>query len=84
MENNNIVWLNGKRFFSEDYIIEKMVDHALHLRPEMNTVKQTEVEARTIVTYEILTKHYLGDYRMRAKLQEAYVKARYLDEREES
>lgn len=80
MENTNVMWIKGKRFFSEDYIIEKMVDHAMSLRPGMNTVKQTEFEARTIVGYEILARHYLGDYSMRNKLQQAYVKRRYLND----
>ncbi len=84
MENNNVVWLNGQRFFSEDYIIEKMVEHTMRLRPDMNTVKQTEIESRTIITYEIFLRHYLADYRMRAKFQEAYVKARYLNDKEGS
>ncbi len=50
----------------------------------MNTVKQTEIESRTVITYEILLRHYLADYRMRAKFQEAYVKARYLNDKEGS
>ena len=77
MENNGIVWLNGQKFYSEDYLIDKMVEHALKLRPEMNTVKQTEIESRTIITYEILLRHYLSDYRAREKFQRTYLAKRY-------
>lgn len=75
---NNIMWINGQRYFSEDYIVECMVRHALSLRQQTNTVRQTEAESRTIITHEIFVRHYLGDYRMRQKFQDAYVKARYL------
>ena len=77
MENNNVVWLNGQRFFSEDYIIEKMVEHTIRLRPDMNTVKQTEIEGRTITSYEIFLRHYLADHRMREKFQRTYLAKRY-------